>query len=142
MLASPRFASHFAAIYRAVLIPEAGNNFLVRFQQGGFEDWLKGKFSRNAGYDQMTRELLTYPLDGGNPFLAVGLGGGASAVAFYSAKEFKAESLAAGAARVFLGVRVECAQCHNHPFAEWKRDQFWALAAFFSGIEGQKQGDC
>ncbi|MBM3997369.1 MAG: DUF1553 domain-containing protein, partial [Planctomycetes bacterium] len=42
---------------------------------------------------------------------------------------------------VFLGVRVECAQCHNHPFAEWKRDQFWALAAFFSGIEGQKQGD-
>jgi hypothetical protein len=141
LLASPRFAAHFAGVYRAILIPEAGNNFLVRFQQGGFEDWLKEKFAKNVGYDKLTHELLTATIDNSNPLVSLGVGGNPSPLAFYSAKEFKAESIAAGAARVFLGVRVECAQCHNHPFADWKREQFWALAAFFSGIKGQQQGD-
>jgi hypothetical protein len=39
---------------------------------------------------------------------------------------------AAAASRVFLGVRLECAQCHNHPFAKWKKEQFWEFAAFFN----------
>lgn len=140
LLASPRYATHFAGVYRTLLIPEAGNNFLVRFQQGGFEDWLKLRFAQNVGYDKWTRELLTAPLDRSG-LGSIGLNEGPSTLAFYSAKEFKPESLAAGAARVFLGVRVECAQCHHHPFASWKREQFWAFAAFFSGIEGRRQGD-
>ncbi len=141
LLASPRYASHFAGVYRSLLIPEAGNNFLVRFQQGSFEDWLRQQFSRDVGYDKLTRDLLTAPVGDQLGFAAIGFNGGPSTLAFYSAKEFKPESLAAGAARVFLGVRVECAQCHNHPFANWKREQFWALAAFFSGIQSQRQGD-
>ena len=36
--------------------------------------------------------------------------------------------------RVFGGVRLECAQCHNHPFEGWSQDQFWGLAAFFSRV--------
>src|SRR5262249_14412689 len=44
------------------------------------------------------------------------------------------ENLAAGTARAFLGIRLECAQCHNHPFASWKREQFWGLAAFFAEV--------
>src|SRR5207249_1456136 len=51
------------------------------------------------------------------------------------------ENLAAGTARIFLGVSVECAQCHNHPFAEWKKDQFWSFAAFYSGIKSQRLMD-
>ena len=141
LLASPRYATHFAGVYRSLLIPEAGNNFLVRFQQGSFEDWLNLQFSRDVGYDKLTRDLLTAPVGNQLGFAAVGFNAGPSTLAFYSAKEFKPESLAAGAARVFLGVRVECAQCHNHPFANWKREQFWALAAFFSGIQSQRQGD-
>src|SRR5262249_4830407 len=46
--------------------------------------------------------------------------------------EHKPEILAANATRAFLGVNLECAQCHNHPFARWTRDQFWQTAAFFS----------
>ena len=38
-------------------------------------------------------------------------------------------------------MRVECAQCHNHPFADWKKDQFWGLAAFFAGLQTQRAGD-
>ena len=65
-----------------------------------------------------------------------------SALAFYAANDAKPESLAASSARAFLGVRIECAQCHDHPFASWKRDQFWSLAAFFAGVERPKQVDC
>src|SRR5262249_2704978 len=61
-----------------------------------------------------------------------------SPVVFYQAKGAKAENLAATTARLFLGVRIECAQCHDHPFAKWKREQFWGQAAFFAGI--QKRG--
>jgi len=52
----------------------------------------------------------------------------------------KAENLAASASRLFLGVRLECAQCHDHPFADWKREQFWQFAAFFSGVQAQQPG--
>src|SRR5262249_38133643 len=62
-------------------------------------------------------------------------------VGFYLAKDLKPENLAASTPRVFLGVRVECAQCHNHPFASGKRDQFWGYAAFFAGVRGQTQND-
>ena len=54
-----------------------------------------------------------------------------------SAKDGKPENLAASASRLFLGVRIECAQCHNHPFAKWKREEFWGLAAFFAGVDKQ-----
>src|SRR6201999_626291 len=60
-------------------------------------------------------------------------------LAFYAVKEAKPENLAAATARVFLGVQIECAQCHDHPFAKWGRDQFWQTAAFFAGVE--RQGD-
>jgi hypothetical protein len=46
----------------------------------------------------------------------------------------KPEDIAASTIRVFLGVRIECARCHDHPFARWKREQFWAQAAFFAGV--------
>jgi hypothetical protein len=41
---------------------------------------------------------------------------------------------------VFLGVQLECAQCHDHKFAKWTRDQFWGLAAFFGGVERSSGG--
>src|SRR5205823_5754777 len=106
----------------------------------GFEGWLRQRVARNAGYDRVVRELLTAPLSAGGPLAIVG-GGDDTPVPFYLAKEFKPENLAASTARVFLGISVECAQCHNHPFAEWKREQFWGFAAFFAGIKSQRLQD-
>ena len=60
-----------------------------------------------------------------------------SPAGYYAAKEGKPENIASGVARVFLGIRLECAQCHNHPFASWKREQFWSLAAFFADVPPQ-----
>ena len=36
--------------------------------------------------------------------------------------------------RVFMGRRLDCAQCHNHPYENWSQDQFWGMAAFFSRL--------
>jgi hypothetical protein len=59
---------------------------------------------------------------------------GSPAAFFFEANEYKPENLAASVARRFLGVRLECAQCHNHPFSSWTRKQFWELAAFFADV--------
>ncbi len=140
LLGGSRYAVHFTNVWRLLLLPEAGNNFQVRLQQPSFEAWLKQMMVRNAGYDEMARELLTLTLKKGSE-VDLFLGGSATPLAFYAAKEFKPENLAASTARVFLGINVECAQCHNHPFAEWKREQFWGYAAFFAGIKSRRTMD-
>jgi hypothetical protein len=140
LLASQRYNTHFTNLWRALLIPEANNNFLVRLQQETFEGWLKKRVAGNVGFDQLARDLLTAPV--GNQGFGNYFGGSEpNALAFYTAKEFSPQNLAAGTARVFLGISVECAQCHNHPFAAWKKEQFWSFAAFFSGIRSQQVMD-
>jgi hypothetical protein len=142
LLGGSRYVAHFTNVWRMLLLPEAGNNFQVRLQQPSFEAWLKQMVVRNAGYDEMARELLTAPFSKGISEIELFLGaGGPTPLAFYAAKEFKPENLAASTARVFLGVNVECAQCHNHPFAEWKREEFWGFAAFFAGIKSRRTMD-
>jgi hypothetical protein len=141
LLQGPRYVAHFTNVWRALLLPESGNNLQAGFLRPGFESWLRAKLQQNTPYDAMVRELLTVPMNGrgGNPF---GQGNGApSPIAFYLAKEVKPEELAAASSRLFLGVKIECAQCHNHPFASWKREQFWSFAAFFAGLQRQGNGD-
>jgi hypothetical protein len=84
--------------------------------------------------------LLTAPQTGAQPrqILAANMTE-PSPQAYYLAKELLPENLAASTARLFLGVRVECAQCHHHPFASWKREQFWGYAAFFAGVQRAPQ---
>jgi hypothetical protein len=142
LLKDPRHVEHFTNIWRALLIPEAAANVNVQLQTNAFDAWLRKQIADNVPYDRFARDVLTVPFGGervrgsrvmmrraeepapGNP----------SAAAFYLAKEGKPESLAASTARVFLGVRIECAQCHDHPHAQWTRQQFWSYAAFFAGL--------
>src|SRR5688500_12806058 len=53
LLDGPRYATHFTNVWRAILIPEASNNFLVQAQQTAFEEWLKQQLTRNVPYDRM-----------------------------------------------------------------------------------------
>lgn len=66
-----------------------------------------------------------------NPRLGVQAGGPAL---FFQVVGGKPETAASSVSRVFLGVRIGCAECHDHPFASWKQKDFWDMAAFFSGI--------
>ena len=109
--------------------------------QPGFEAWLRLKFRANTPYDKLVRELLTAPIsaDPKAPEAVLRDPVRANSLAFFAVKDAKPENLAAATARVFLGVQIECAQCHDHPFGRWERDQFWQTAAFFSGVG--RQGD-
>ena len=143
LLARPSYAKHFTTIWKHLLMPEADSNVNFQFFTTGFEAWLRQQFDKNAPYDAMVRELLSTSLGGENgrngfDFRRVNE---PSPLAYYLGKEGKPENLASATARVFLGIRLECAQCHDHPFAEWKRDQFWGLASFFAGIKVQDNGN-
>jgi hypothetical protein len=140
LLAGPGYVHHFGNVWRSLWMPEANTNFIGKFLVPGFENWLKQHLAQNTGYDQMVRELLTTQMksDAGRIFNPA-TGGDPNPLAFYITKELKPENLAASTTRMFLGVRLECAQCHDHPFATWRRDQFWGMAAFFNGIERQEQ---
>lgn len=141
LLDSPAYTAHFAAMWRDILIPEAATNLEVRFVLPGFESWLKRKFLDNTAYDQLVRDLLTarvasetMPQPG-----PMNQAQAATPIGFYTAKLVKPENLAAATSRMFLGVRIECAQCHDHPFDTWKQEQFWSFSGFFAslGREGE-----
>jgi hypothetical protein len=142
LLDNPRYATHWSHVWRRLMMPEASASAAARALQPGFEAWLEEQLASGAGYDQMVRELLTTPI-GRNTVADAAPNGKtrSNVMAYYLAKDASPENLAAGTARVFLGVRLECAQCHDHPFASWKRDQFWGYAAFFASIQKQTQGD-
>jgi hypothetical protein len=142
LLASPAAATHLTTVWRGWLLPEAVTSGDVAGQVPAFEGWLRPKFRDNVPYDKVVNELLTAPLAGRtpNPRQAVAEDPNASPMAFYIAKEGKPENLAAATARLFLGVQLECAQCHDHPFAKWSREQFWGLAAFYGGVERPAAG--
>ncbi len=139
LLADPRYAVHFANVWRAELAPEVASNPEARVFQAGFEAWLRQQFRAGSGYDQLVRQLLTVPISSDSKEAEPVLRDPArpNPLAFFAVKEARPENLAAAVTRTFLGVRLECAQCHDHPFAKWKQEQFWAQAAFFAGINRQ-----
>ena len=133
LLDSPAYTTRATEIWRRLLLPEADTEDVARQVAGSFEAWLRKKVIEEAGYDRIVREILAAKLNARNTDPAASRLD-PSPAAYYVAKESKPENLAAGVARVFLGIRLECAQCHNHPFASWKREQFWSLAAFFAEV--------
>ena len=140
LLDSPAYTARATELWRQLFLPEADTEGQARFAAPAFEAWLRKKVVEDVGYDKMVREILTARL-GARTANPLGTKTEASPAAFYIAKEGKPENLAAGTSRVFLGVRLECAQCHNHPFAKWKREEFWGLAAFFAGVSKQGPDD-
>jgi hypothetical protein len=145
LLCGPGYVNHMSNTLRTLLVPEAAaNSQQLMYFMGDFDAWLRSNVAKNMPYDELARELLTTPVTGATNryFNPQGRGDAKpTAYAFFAAKEGKPENIAAGTARVFLGLRIECAQCHDHPFAQWKREQFWSYAAFFASIQRQGGGD-
>jgi Protein of unknown function (DUF1549)/Protein of unknown function (DUF1553) len=139
LLDSAAYANHMTTVLRGWLLPEAIANPEVANAVPGFEAWLRHRVQTNQPYDKFVQELLTFPLDArqNTPRTMTDDAPNSTPVAFYNAKDGKPENLAAATSRLFLGVQLECAQCHNHPFAKWSREQFWGMAAFFGGVSRQ-----
>ncbi|MDB5309134.1 MAG: hypothetical protein JWO38_3336 [Gemmataceae bacterium] len=116
LLDDKRFAEHTAGLWARTLAP-AGNT------RRPLEAWLRDEFRKNTPFDQVARSVLT----------ATGDSTAAGPAGFYFAVGNSPERVAEAVGRGLLGVRLGCAQCHNHPLAGWKREDFWGLAAFFAG---------
>ncbi len=94
-----------------------------------YYNWLQAQLSDNVPIDRIVRDLIA--ADGGtfkNP-----------ATNYYHV-ETDTLKLAENTAQVFMGMRIQCAQCHNHPFDRWTMDDYYGFASFFSQV-GRKQGE-
>ncbi|MCA9086765.1 MAG: DUF1553 domain-containing protein [Planctomycetaceae bacterium] len=140
LLDSPAYVRNMTTVLRNALIPQASSQPEFRGVIPGFEAWLWKRVSENVSYDKIAREIITTDL---NNSRGNALSSTTSPDAFFVVRELKPENLAAGTARAFLGVRLDCAQCHNHPFDSWSQKQFWSLAAFYGGFAaaGSADGD-
>lgn len=130
------FFNHFSTVLRQQWVPQTIDNPNFQFVGVQFETWLRDKLRKNAGMDQLVREILTAPtLFNRNQPGAVPVNVNNSAFGFNQVNEFKPENVASAVSRLFMGVKMECAQCHDHPFATISREQFWETAAFFADLQ-------
>ena len=137
LLESPQYVNHMTHVYRALLLPQS-NDPQVQVLSPAMEAWLRKHFLANTPYDEMVRELLTTNVVQNPAMQQPGRpADGITGVAFFQGNQLKPENLAAATSRLFLGVKLECAQCHDSKFDKWTRKQFWEYAAFFSGIGPQ-----
>jgi hypothetical protein len=128
LLKKPDHATHLADTWRNFLLP--GDLEPERFGGIlGFQNWLRTQFVENKRYDGLVADLL----------VARGSTDRSPATLFYTALEAKPEELATSTSRIFLGVQIQCAQCHDHPFNSWKMQDFWGYAAFFARVQQQPQ---
>jgi len=123
LLASPRHATHLANSWRQFMLP-SGLGLQQIQNVAGVQNWLRSQFSNNMRYDRVVSD-----------FLVASGGGEVGPALYYTSLELKPEKLAASTSRIFLGLQIECAQCHPHPFDHWKQEDFWGYAAFFARLD-------
>jgi hypothetical protein len=92
-------------------------------------NWLQEQIENNVPFDKMVRELL-------------GASGGTFSLPASNYYQIEQDTLklTENVAQVFMGMRIQCAQCHNHPFDRWTMDDYYGFAAFFSQV-GRKSGE-
>ncbi len=128
LLRSPGYADYFANKWTALLKnrrDDAGDitsNF-------AFHAWVRDSLLANVPYDQFVRELLA----------ATGTVISNPPVAWYKRVKEPKQQLE-DVAQLFFGVRLQCAQCHHHPFERWSQDDYYSLSAFFTQVGRKPSG--
>ena len=128
LLQRPEYAEYWAMKWSDLLKADK----LKITPQGtvGLTRWLRKQFTANRPYDEMAREILTAqgPVQEEGP------------AAFFKSLDAP-EVTSRAVSQLFLGVRIECAQCHHHPSERWSQDDYAGLAGFFSGTTLKKLPD-
>ena len=128
LLDSPDYAAYFAQKWAGILRNKRAKD---TYQRGtyAFHDWLRSGLLENRPYDAIVTDLLTASGEiGQNP-----------EVAWFRAVKDQKEQMQ-DIAQVFLGIRMQCAQCHHHPYEKWSQDDYYGFAAFLSNV-GRKPGE-
>jgi len=122
------WATRFSDLFRVGLLDQGHKGGRLMYT------WLRNSIAADKPYNEFATELLTAS---GNLFFE-------PTANFYYITEFsEPENIATNISQVFLGVRLECARCHNHPWEKWTQDDFWGFVAFFGrmGIKDTYQND-
>ncbi|WP_254513477.1 DUF1549 and DUF1553 domain-containing protein [Anatilimnocola floriformis] len=130
LINSGGYARHFATVWRRIWVPQTDTQEFARLSNE-FEAWAAVRLRDNVSYDKLVEELLLASRTR-QANSAQDLQQAVNPIGFQAASLFRAENLAANTTRAFLGLNLDCAQCHDHPFSRWTRNQFWETAAFFA----------
>jgi len=121
LLRSPEYAEHWASKWADLLRP---NPYRVGIKNTlNYDAWIRESFRANKPYDQFVRELLTAQ---GGTFRS------GNANLFRDRRE--PDELTTIVSQLFLGIRLECAKCHHHPFEVYGQDDFYQFAAYFAKL--------
>lgn len=127
LLDSTDYADYFANKWGAILRNKRRTD-PDKVATFAFYDWVRTSLYENKPYDQFVGEILT----------ATGMPGKNPPVSWY--REVKDQSAQLeDTAQMFLGLRIQCARCHHHPFEKWSQRDYYGFAAFFSRV-GRKKG--
>ncbi len=127
LLDSPEYASFFANKWSMIL---RNRKTKTEDLHGvyAFYQWIWNNLYDNKPYDQMVREIITASgsIDQNPP------------VAWYR-EVATSEALVEDTAQLFLGLRIQCARCHHHPFEKWSMNDYYGMAAFFARVGKKNQ---
>ena len=129
LLEDRRFADYFAERLSRAFVGDNEGPFLV-FRRRRFEYWLSDRLADNTPYDEIVAGMVA----------GTGLWTDNPETNFITGHQRDPVRLTARTTRAFLGMRLDCAQCHDHPFAHWKQADFEGLAAHYAGIEQSVRG--
>ncbi|HKI32766.1 MAG TPA: DUF1549 domain-containing protein [Gemmataceae bacterium] len=136
VLRDPRCHDYLAERLARAYVGTEDGPFLI-YRRRRFVSWLSEQIAANRPYGDVVRDLIArdgiWTSDPAVNFLSVTANPNMQS-------KLDPERLAGRVARAFLGVRLDCAQCHNHPFEKWKRQDFQGLAAFFGQAESGFSG--
>jgi hypothetical protein len=131
LLASEEFARHWARYWGDVVgarLADIRGQLFSRY----FETWMAAQIKKNTGWGDIARAMIT--ANGPARFAEADKSG----AVFFLAARFGADAnveRAAETSRIFLGIQIQCAQCHDHPSDVWKRQQFHDLVAYFARVQ-------
>ncbi|MFO0868255.1 MAG: DUF1553 domain-containing protein [Pirellulales bacterium] len=128
LLQRPEYATYWAMKWSNLL--RADKIKITPQATVGLTRWLRRQFAANRPYDALVRDILT----------AQGPVQSESPVAFFKAVD-QPELAGRSVSQLFLGVRIECAQCHHHPSERWGQDDYAGLVGFFTGLSTKKLPD-
>jgi len=124
LLGSPEYAQNWARYWRDVIKFHSTAENAARVRYDSLEAWLAKQLKANKPWDEIAAGMIT----------AAGRNDENGAVGFSLAYDAQPVELAGEVSRVFLGVQIQCAQCHDHKTDSWKQKQFHEFAAFFAGM--------
>ena len=127
LLASEAYVQHAFNYWADVLRVTSNGNQTGAITGAAYANFVKESLRANTPYDKFVRDLVA----------AQGKAWDNGAIGYYMRDRGMPLDNMANTVRIFLGTRIECAQCHNHPFDKWTQMQFYKMAAFTYGMETQ-----